>query len=126
MTKNGVFRNKADVFEWGRREGRCAARYCEVGRLDRREAQCACYRYLQTSTDWDIPECEECIRVAARESEENARSYSPWEFGASEINGMDEVEGEGASEELWEEYDRGVAAGIEEGIRERLGKGKEG
>jgi hypothetical protein len=58
---------------------------------------------------------EEVLTNAAYEAEMNARQYSPWEFIAQEINDSDDPE------ELWEQYERGVTAGIQRGVRERIG-----
>ena len=43
----------------------------------------------------------------AFEAEENSRQFSPFEFYAHDINCEDNAD------ELWEEYDRGVAKGIQ-------------
>jgi hypothetical protein len=110
--------NAQQAYDEGKQAGFNAVTYCEVSDSDRREAGCDCE---------DEQECEECISKAAFESEERARSYSPFEFIAAEINrtGADDAEAgseDEGSEELWGEYDKGVAAGIAEGINQRLAK----
>lgn len=53
------------------------------------------------------------------ESEMNARDFSPFEFLAAEINRLGDGDKDTpSSDEAWEAYDKGVAAGI----RDRLKK----
>ena len=98
--------NQREAKDAGREHGTSAARYCEVGDSDRKQAGCEC----------EAPcVCMDCLTAAAFESESNAREYSPWEFLAAEINGAED-----RAEGLWEAYDAGVAAGIKAEARRRL------
>ena len=97
--------SKSWAFEEGWGKGYSAAIYCEVSDEDRREAGCDCGEFTI---------CDECLTKAAYDSEQNARSFSPWEFIAHDINESDD------SEELWEDYDNGVTSGIADGAKERL------
>jgi hypothetical protein len=97
--------NQREARAEGRRLGEQAAVYCEVSEQDRREAGC----------DHAEGECFDCLTSAAWESEQNARSFSPWEFLARDIN-----ESGDRAEGLWEAYDEGVAVGIRVGARNRL------
>ena len=58
---------------------------------------------------------EEALYHAAYAGEQNARSYSPFEFFAHDIN-MSGNRAEG----LWEKYEDGVRVGINEGVKELL------
>lgn len=69
--------------------------------------------YKRADQSWDEYESD-CF-----ETEENARQFSPFEFTASEINQSRN------SESLWEAYDRGVAKGIHDGVKERKSSGGE-
>ena len=60
-----------------------------------------------------VEEAREAHCAACAAAEENARSYSPWEYVAKEINSLDDIHGEGASESAWDAYDEGVSAAIE-------------
>lgn len=61
-----------------------------VGTVDSVEAQLDAWRMLLSAAD------------------EHARSYSPFEFTARDINLRDEALGEGASSEGWEAFERGM------------------
>ncbi len=73
---------------------------------------------LCPSIDWvgygtvDSDNIGEVHEMLCFEAESNARCYSPWEFIAHRINGLDESHGEGASESAWESYQEGVALAI--------------
>lgn len=96
--------NRTFVKNYGVGKGMMAIRHCEVSNTDRHEAGCGC-----------TSECEDCLTSAAFESEQNARSYSPFEFFAHDINETGD-----RAEDLWEAYEEGVAVGIKSGLKERL------
>jgi len=54
----------------------------------------------------------------AHEAESHGRQYSPFEFTASEINTLEEFD----SDDAWQAFDDGIAAGIEDNITARLHK----
>ncbi len=58
---------------------------------------------------WDV------VQSQAYEAESNGRSFSPFEFTATEFN-----EDEENSEELWEAFDQGISDGISANIQERM------
>ena len=54
-------------------------------------------------------EAKELHRSLCFDAEMNARSYSPWELTAHEINSLEEFDAEAA----WEAYEEGVTAAID-------------
>ena len=100
--------NQKQAFQLGKRAGYNAAIYTEVSEGNKRDAtNCHC-------DDWEC--CADCLSVAAYESEQNARDFSPFEFTAHEINTGRNPEGQ------WDAYDNGVEAGIKAGIKKRLAR----
>ena len=67
---------------------------------------------VDEDNQWDI------VQSQAYEAEANSRQFSPFEFIASEFNGLDEEE-EGKSEEAWEAFEEGISDGIHANIHER-------
>jgi hypothetical protein len=59
----------------------------------------------------DEDEVDEYVTACAYGSEENSRSFSPFEFTAHGFNERDDAE------DAWEAFDAGIAAGIAEGVR---------
>jgi hypothetical protein len=92
---------RKQVYELGFNAGLDAVTYCEVGEEDINEVGCD-HEDRQTM-------CEDCLRQAAFEAEQNARQYSPFEHYAAEINRA-----------KWDAYDAGVADGITQGLQSRL------
>jgi hypothetical protein len=89
-----------------RRLGRLVRRAYRVGKATGYEA--ALY------AEWDGFD-PSSLEQSAYEAEEHARQYSPFEHFAAELNSAGEY-----SDDLWDAYERGVAAGIDEGMKERL------
>ena len=100
---------KDNAYSIGYDNGYNAGELCEVGSDDIRQAGCDC-----RTEEQQVPFCDECLTAAAFESEQNARQFSPFEFTAHDINESED------SEELWERYDEGVAAGIAAAVKGRL------
>lgn len=75
-------------------------------------------RIWTESDGWSTPQTlEECRDVhfsLCRDGETNSRSFSPFEFTASEFNtaGDNEEEREWLPDELWEAYEAGVSDAI--------------
>ena len=101
--------NQREAKDYGIDQGYNAAIYTEVREYDKHGAGCEC------DPNNDDKVCEECLSLAAFESEQNARQYSPFEIFASEINELGD-----RSEGLWNVYEEGVEIGIKRGIKERL------
>ena len=55
----------------------------------------------------------EYFSMICHEAEDNSRQYSPFEFTASEINDCPNADS------LWDEFDRGIEAGILENWKQR-------
>jgi hypothetical protein len=104
---------KQEIRQRGIDAGYQAAIYTEVSDSDREQAGCIC---IEAEDITDQAECAECISAAAYESEQNARSYSPFEHLAHAINESRDPESQ------WDAYDAGVEAGIKRGIEARLRK----
>jgi hypothetical protein len=61
----------------------------------------------------DVDNLWDTIQSLAYQGESNDRSFSPFEFTAHEFNEADNAEG------LWEAFDAGISAGIEQNLAER-------
>ena len=82
---------------------------------------------IALGTDWQHDDWEETGQFDSRdeafedlleyagEAESHNRSYSPWEFTAAELNARED------SEAAWDDYEAGIAAGLEAGACERVG-----
>jgi len=88
--------NQQTAKQHGIEHGISAGENCEVGDSDRRAALCECVTPNH---------CEDCLTVAACETEENARQYSPFDD---------------RSEGLWNAYDDGVTIGIRRSVKKRV------
>lgn len=93
---------KKEAFRYGRERGYEAALCCELTE-----------HQLDTM---NIAEFRSVLRSEAYEAEDNSRQFAGFEFFAHEVND----ENEGRSEGLWEAFDRGVAVGVERGVREQV------
>ena len=80
---------KKEAYNYGMHNGFTAAMYNDNGQL------------------------EDNLIDAAYDAEQGQRDYSPFEFFASGVNRQKN------SEELWEDYDRGVTSGINKYVQER-------
>ena len=106
--------NQREAYERGKENGYAAAEY-----LDDEQIKDAVENLYQadfiSEHGLDKEDLAFAASIAAWENEKNARSYSPFEFFAHEIN-MSGNRAEG----LWEKYEEGVTVGINKGVREYL------
>jgi hypothetical protein len=101
--------NQKEAYDRGRSNGYSAATYLDADAI----------RWASDELDYgdpeflEEPELEEVAGYAAHLGEGNARDYAGFSYFAMEINRSgDRAEG------LWEKYDKGVAVGIDKGVRE--------
>jgi hypothetical protein len=104
--------NTNEAYQHGYDAGRASALYCMVNHEARREAA------YHSGCQCKAPKvCHECLTRAAYEAEMGARSFTPWEQIASNIN---KTKSHTRRDNLWASYDEGVQKGIHAGVNMRL------
>ncbi len=71
---------------------------------------------MDDNDDFDVSQFEDDIRALCWEADEGYRQYSPFEFFCKALNDDEN------SEELWEAYEQGISAGVDECIEELTAK----
>ncbi len=103
--------NQQEAYDHGKANGYAAASYLDADAIGWASDELG----YGDPDALDKQEFEEVAQSAAYEGELNARSYSPFEFFAHDIN-MSGNRAEG----LWEKYAEGVTVGINKGVKELL------
>jgi len=103
-----------EVYEMGRERGGNVASWTDIPEVG---------SPIDTFLDWQglgdvVTEDNQAdyMEMLAFAAESNSRDFSPFEFTANELNGLEET----ADFEVWEAFDEGIADGIRADIAERL------